>query len=1099
MRDNPAIREAMWRGEPVGFDDLQSEAAFKNIEDFVKSHSICSVLYNLVTLQNDTQVFLCLDQCDKTRVWTQEEKALLVTISHELSIALEQAELVAQLQSQAEREAILNRITTAIRRSLDLQQILQTTVEELGKILSVDHCFIGLVGTTSTKIVVENEFCTSGVKSMKQKVIDKDMFEKNQTLLDTGKFLSLRPLAFEKETTNELVSTAYVPVRSDRGLIGVIGVGQASFERHWTKQEIGFIQGVANQVAVAVSQAGLLEQTKIQAEREALLNRIFKIMSESFDQEEILQKVVAKVGEAFNVSRCIVSLYDNQLERWMDVAEEYLAESVDSMKGKWNLIATPAQWVYKNQHIFVINNLDAYPLSEGKENLRSLKIGSMVMLPLIHVGEILGLLLLQQTGNERVWKDAELELLRSIASQLAVTIHNAHLFLKVNASQNQWQHTFESMTDGVALLLAPDKIVKANHSLLRICNCSSWQEFEKCDYLTLLGLRSFGEDYNPFEEVFNGAITIQFEVKALENRILRHNIDPIIDDRKGVSGAVLVVRDVTKERMAEQEMAQRNRELSVLNSISEEITKSLEIDQIISSAFNKTVEVMRADVGIVILLDDLQENLRPVAYYGEQKDKIFEILSRAQYRKGLLGGVSEKKETFVVEAISDTSIDPLFFQVASLLGLKSALFTNIQSKNRVLGLMMIAYSNSHCFNDQELQLVTAIGRQVGVAIENASLISSLQTALQKLREANRLKDEFLATLSHELRTPLTSITGWAEILSDRSDKDEEIESGLKAILSNSETLQQLINDLLELSRIENRVLKLELEPTNVNTIVDLAIQTVKQMADNRAIKIYREFAEELPDVTADGGRLQQVFWNLLSNSIKFSSRNSSVYVKTSFLDGVVEVKVKDNGIGIEPHFLPFVFERFRQADSSSTRRYGGLGIGLSLVKSLVEVHGGEVWAESEGKDQGSTFTVRLPVQNPSQLPADTVEELSYKEKVLIIEDLEDNLRLLSSIVEKQGYDVLTARSTEVGLRMAEHTPPKMIIFDVNMPGRNPIEVIQQVKKHTELAKVPVLAVSSFVLESERQQILNAGFDGLVTKPFRRSELVSLMQELISAQ
>lgn len=1117
VKNNPGLAEAFSSGEIVMFVEAQSEEILRPIEDFIKTNNVRSTLYHLIATTGDKRAFLCLDQCERTRTWTEDEHNLVITISQELAIALEQAELIAKLQTQAEREALLNRLTGAIRASLEPKQILQTTVEELAKTLGIDHCFIALADSKNEMLVIQNEFCGSGITSLLDKTIDKKLFGDELDWAQSGKFISFTSKAnLRKLKTNDsqgiLPYAAYVPVYIDRKLIAIIGLRQLGQQKDWKKEEMSLLNAVADQVAVAISQATLLEQSRAQAKRELLLNEIFKTLSDSFNRTEIIDKLAVKIGESLELDRSFVSLYfepiyDTSHLHKLEHKSEYLAEGINSIKDNLDVFQPELlKWLTRNKQPLVVNDVAEYPLKQGKEELIKASVKSLIVVPFVHAGKLTGIMGLHQCKTTRVWQEAEIELVSAIAAQASVAINNAYLFRRIADGQQHWQRTFDSMTDGVALLDKAGRVICANEALTRLCNIPSQ------DIIGKPGVQLFSiapdsySGFEPIEEVLRSSVSMQVEIQDLHKRILRQNIDPIIGQKGIVTNLILVVRDVTKERQAEKEMAQRNRELSTLNSISEEISKSLEIDKIIISAFTKTVEIMGADTGLVLLLDEIQEFLRPVAYHGEQPETILKVLTNLNTQRGLIRSAVDFRETYVIENVDkDEMPDPVFKDFAHSLGLRSLLITTLQSKNRGLGLLLIAYRQKHKFQTNEIQSISAIGRQVGVAMENARLVGSLQEALQELREANRLKDEFLATLSHELRTPLTSIRGWTELLIDRSDLDEETRLNLKAILNNADSLQQLINDLLELSRIENRVLKLELEQTDINLVVISAVQTVKQVADTRRVKIEQDLALDLPEISADSNRLQQVFWNLLSNSIKFSKTNGYVRITTRYDDDWIEVKVEDNGIGIDPNFLPLVFERFRQGDSSSTRRYGGLGIGLSLVKSLVEVHGGEVKAESPGKDQGSTFVVRLPIPQRNLVSLNSLKDRQLgeakssgdKPKSLIVEDLEDSLRVLVSIMERQGYEVLTARSTDAGFRMAERHLPKVILMDVNMPGRNPYDILLDLHSRPELASTPVVAISGFLSESEKQKVLSNGFAGLITKPFRRSELVAILNKLLN--
>lgn len=1099
INTNPCISEVLRRQETLVFTDLLNDSNFSHISDYFRKYSIFSTMCSPISLADEQQVFLFVDQCDRIRTWSEDERELLNIVSQELSLAMDQTRLVVRLREQAEREALLNRITTSIRRSLDPEDVLQTTVEELGRTLGVDHCYIGLA-ESSTEIIVKSEYCASGVESILGSRLDYMPFSQD-SMFETGKFYTIANATLEiresQKDFHSYLGTIYVPVRTDRGFIGVIGVGSPKSDRSWRTSEIEFIQAVANQVAVAVSQAKLLEQSRKQAERERIITRILQSIAESFDKDEILAKVVNQLGKSLEVSRCFILLYDSDEDEWGGIDCEYLAPGVVSIKKDFNSLKPALKWLSINRRHLVESSLST--ISKDSD-LAEIDLQARMYVPIIFSGGLIGMIGLQQLG-ERVWEESEIDLVVSIAGQLAVALHNAHLFRLVHEGQAQWQHTFDSMADGVALIASNGRVLRINYTLRKMCGLDAIEDLTITTLLDRLKVKA--ETGFNFDEAFRG-VSLQVEAVCEDGRILLFNIDPVLDENVLVNGLIFTVRDVSKQRLAEMETEQRNRELSALNAISEEITKSLQLEQVIHNAFSKTIELAEADMGVLMVLDEDQESLKPVAYHGRMKEKIVEMLSNVSYRRGVIGAVSEIKDVYTVEDVleEDTCRDPIFFEIAKHLGLRSAIVAKIVSKERNLGVLILSFEQQRKFRTRDLQLVAGIGRQIGVAIENASLISSLQKALRKLREANRLKDEFLATLSHELRTPLTSIRGWTEILYEREDIDAEMTTGLEAILKNSESLQQLINDLLELSRIENRILKLEVEPTEVNLVVVSAIQTVQQMADTRKVRLFTELSEDLPVIVADSNRLQQVVWNLLSNSIKFSRPDGYVLVKTYEEDAQIVISVEDNGIGIDPSFLPHVFDRFRQADSSSTRSYGGLGIGLSLVKSLVEVHGGTVTAKSVGLGHGSTFTVRLPIISELQQGDSTELDNFGSDTVLLVDDHEDNIRTITSVLKRLHYGVVTRHSIESALRVLEKAVPVMVVIDTDKLGYRVGELLGFFKRKVGNAQVPFIAIAEFPDNEEQKRLLDAGFFGIASKPFRRSELFMLFSrasELASAQ
>ena len=519
--------------------------------------------------------------------------------------------------------------------------------------------------------------------------------------------------------------------------------------------------------------------------------------------------------------------------------------------------------------------------------------------------------------------------------------------------------TINSMTDGLAILDQNGTVLRLNDSLLRLCGLTSAADaIGRHCYKLIYGEIDALRD-GPVERVLSTGERVQIERDIPARGIaLRESIDPIVDDEGKIVGLVLVVRDVTRERDTERAIRYRNRQLAALNAIAAATIHAPDQQAIISGAFARIIDVTGADAGVMLTLDEEGVRLDPVASHGGAA-RTAGLVNRDPNSPTMSAVLASDVPLALDDFLPDTG-DPDDDDTGT--GLSSALYAPIRSQRRAIGLIVIAYEMHREFSANERQLLTVAGQQLGVAIENARLIENLQHALERVREANRLKDEFLATVSHELRTPLTAIQGWAEVLSDPETSTEEAKEGLATIQQSSESLTKLISDLLEMSRIETRMLRLDLHPIDPNYPIQAAVQTVRQMADAKGVKVTVLLDRDLPQIIADSGRLQQVMWNLLVNAIKFTRAGGNVWVSSSMNgDAHVQIVVRDDGIGIDPEFLPFVFERFRQADGSATRQFGGLGIGLSLVKSLVEAHGGDVHAASPGPGDGATFTVAIPL------------------------------------------------------------------------------------------------------------------------------------------
>jgi signal transduction histidine kinase/ActR/RegA family two-component response regulator len=392
-----------------------------------------------------------------------------------------------------------------------------------------------------------------------------------------------------------------------------------------------------------------------------------------------------------------------------------------------------------------------------------------------------------------------------------------------------------------------------------------------------------------------------------------------------------------------------------------------------------------------------------------------------------------------------------------------------------------------------------------------ALLLREREARAEAENASRAKDEFLATLSHELRTPLSAITGWTHILRLDHGHNPSLEEGLAVIERSTRVQTQLIEDLLDLSRIISGKLRLDPQPINFNHVVDAAIQTVQPSATAKSVTLEKHIDASLPPITGDPGRLQQVVWNLLANSIKFTPTGGRVEIFLKCAASDLELTVSDNGAGIAPDFLPHVFERFRQADSSTTRKHGGLGIGLALVKHLVELHGGTVRASSPGLTQGATFVITLPLHSSPSVVRDEVfppagdTERSESLRldgitVLAVDDEADSRDVVSRILRHCGATVVLAESAERAFALLQETRPAVLVCDVGMPEEDGYALLRRVRNlpAERGGTTPAIALTAFARGEDRVRALRAGFQMHLAKPIDPAELVLVLLSLVKS-
>lgn len=376
--------------------------------------------------------------------------------------------------------------------------------------------------------------------------------------------------------------------------------------------------------------------------------------------------------------------------------------------------------------------------------------------------------------------------------------------------------------------------------------------------------------------------------------------------------------------------------------------------------------------------------------------------------------------------------------------------------------------------------------------------AELQRLNAELAEANRAKDIFLATLSHELRTPLTPVVGWIKLLRSGALDEQSVAQALDAIERNAWLQSRLIDDLLDTSRIATGKLHFEPKPTDLNAIVKAAVDTVLASAAARNIELSMSLWPSSLVVMGEPIRLQQIAWNLVSNAIKFTDPGGKVRVTTGLHGPQAHLEVVDTGVGIEPEFLPHVFDRFRQADGSTSRRHGGLGLGLAIADALTKMHGGRLEAQSEGVGKGSCFSLRIELAPTSKVVSEAPEVKVHSLEgldVLIVEDSTDTLELLRMIFKREGANVTTAASASEALHEAVMKRPHIIISDIGMPETDGYQLLEQLRLIPGLSEVPAIAISGYASEDDRERALAVGYMALVPKPIDVDILFSLIQEL----
>lgn len=548
-----------------------------------------------------------------------------------------------------------------------------------------------------------------------------------------------------------------------------------------------------------------------------------------------------------------------------------------------------------------------------------------------------------------------------------------------------------------------------------------------------------------------------------------------------------------REQRARLELEATMERMRQVQTVTEVALAHLSLDKLLAELIDRVHDTMDVDT-VVILLREENDELVAWASKGLELD----VRIRVPIGSGFAGRVAQQKSPMMIDDIETADLHTPFLRER---GVKSLLGVPLLIEGRVVGVIHVGRLVRRPFTEDDARLLELVAFRVALAIDNARLFEEERAARRDAELASRAKDEFLTTISHELRTPLTPIIGWVHMIRNDLLPQKETAHGLEVIEKNSHSLKRLINDLLDMSAILSGKMRMEKMPLRLEAVVREAIETVRPMAASREVKIELTFGDWQNEiVSGDRIRLGQAFVNLLDNAIKFSSPGGTIQVRCENEGDDAVIHIDDAGQGINPDFIPFVFDRFRQEDGSKTRSHGGLGLGLALVKSFVEAHSGTVQVSSPGHGRGSRFTVKLPRRRDVGLPAESrpVSQLGVlaPAHLLIIEDDPDTLEMLRATLQSHGFRVTACESAEDTLEIAPGSTVDLIISDIGMPAMDGFELIQRLRQLESYQSVPAIALSGYATNKDVKTSLAAGFDAHVSKPVDPGELLRLIKRLI---
>ena len=735
--------------------------------------------------------------------------------------------------------------------------------------------------------------------------------------------------------------------------------------------------------------------------------------------------------------------------------------------------------------------------------------------------------------------DREDELLQSVALQNATSILRARQRAEqdlleakeaLRQSNEMLRAIFEQAAIGIAISDLEGRLLDVNP---RFCEILDYR-MEDIQGRSVLAL-THEADRSETAESFRRLLAGEIRDYSIEKRYLRGDgqliwcratVTLLHDPSGRAFRCVKVIEDITGRRATEEALQDETRILELLNRTGTTLASTLDLQALLQAITDATTELSGAQFGAFFynMVDAEGADYMLYTLSGAPREAFEEF---GHPRATPLFGPTFRGEGII--RLADVRQDPRFGQWGPHHGMPpghlpvvSYLAVPVTARSgEVIGGLFFGHPRPGVFTERTERLVAGVAAQAAVAIDNARLFEASQKSAQERQQlleseraargaaelASRMKDEFLATLSHELRTPLSAILGWVHLLRGPHVAPEELRRGLDTIDRNARMQTQLIEDLLDMSRITSGKVRLDVQPVQPATFIEAALETVRPAAEAKGVRLTKVLDASAGPVYGDPARLQQVVWNLLNNAIKFTSRGGRVQVVLERVNSHVELSVADTGIGIEPGLLERVFERFTQADSSTTRRYGGLGLGLAIVKHLVEQHGGTVRAQSAGRDKGATFTIHLPLavvqsgaveparrhpQAPPTVAADFKHVDLSGVTVLVVDDQPDARDLMARLLGDCGARVLTAGNAVEALALVEREKPDVLLSDIGMPDVDGYELLRRVRALGEArgGRVPAIALTAFARSEDRTRALHHGFRVHLAKPVDPAELIA---------
>jgi PAS domain S-box-containing protein len=1002
-------------------------------------------------------------------------------------------QLLKELQQKERQQQFLIELNDAIRALQDPKEILWRVVEATGQHFQVTRCTYGEIDSTQEYVIVDRDFCNGVISVVGRNHMDSFGAEiiaelkQGKTIVvddvDTDpRTAGVGSVAFDVIQTKSLLC---VPLVKEGRFVALLVLHHA-FPRHWTEEDVALMERIAEKTWLAVERSRAEESLR---ESEAHLQLAAKVgRMGTWDWDVPTNTMFWSKGH-FKILGLQPHEYEPSYEVWAShVHPDDLAET----EAKLQRAMLEHKEYHHEYRILWSDGSVRWVAARGQFTYDS---GGH---PKHSIGAVIDITERKQAEQER---EQLLERERIARTQ-------------VESAQRQLATIFETSPVGIAQLDAQQRFSAINEALAEINGLSREQHLGH-SIPELFG-QSDPELVEVFRQIYltgNPFISPNFAVNVpgrSDRRPGYYNVYylPTSNQNSQVEGVLVYVVDVTERVRLER--AQR-----FLSEASAVLASSLDYQTTLERVAKLAVPELADWCTVHRVEEDGSIEQIAVAHNDPAKlEWAHQIRQKYPLNPNdprgaaltLRTGQSDILPDIPDELLVQAARDPEHLEILRQVGFRSVMTVPLRTQARILGVIsFVAAESGRRYDSTDLQLAEELGRRASLAIDNAQLYRMAQRDRAKAESANRVKDEFLAVLSHELRSPLNPILGWTKLLRTKRLNPTKAEQALETIERNAKLQAQLIEDLLDVSRILQGKMTLNVAPVNLVATIEAALETVRLAAEAKSIQLQTTFNPVSRTLSGDTNRLQQVVWNLLSNAVKFTPSGGRVEIRLEQVGTYAQIQVKDTGKGISPEFLPYVFEYFRQEDGTTTRKFGGLGLGLAIVRHLVELHGGDVRAASPGEGLGATFTVRLPLMH---IEPSSREELQQTGQVLnlngiqvlVVDDDTDAREFVSFLLEQSGATVLTAASADEALMTLTQSQPDVLLSDIGMPETDGYMLMRRVRTlpPEQGGQIPAIALTAYAGEINQQQALAAGFQQHVSKPIEPDQLISIIADLVGS-